>query len=433
MSKKIQFPLSALYMKDAEQLMPGGVSSPVRSFSHFGITPPIIIKAKGAYLYDIDGNKFIDFCQSWGASILGHSSKAVVAAVKKTVKLGSSFGASTPGELLLARLINKAIPSMEKIRFVSSGTEAVMSAVRAARAFTKRADVIKFNGCYHGHSDMLMVKSGSGLSTQASSAGIPEEITQHTISIPYNSIKHLTELFEQRKGEIAAVVLEPAAANMGVIVPDPSFLSKLRNLCTKNGAVLIFDEVITGFRFNSKSIQVLYSITPDLTTVGKIIGGGFPAAAVGGKAEIMDLFAPLGPVYQAGTLSGNPVAMAAGAAVLEKLNNSSCYEKISENSEFFFRGLSELEEKYDLLFPRIKGIFSIFFGKKKPSNFEEVKNGDEKRFSRFYAMMLKEGIYFSPSAYETNFINPVHNVRILKIVLEKLDKVLALIFKDTKR
>lgn len=402
--------LSSQAFNKALRLMPGGVNSPVRSFKSIGIPPVFIKKAYGSSLEDIDGNNYIDYCLSWGVSILGHAHPKVNEAAHTAIENGSSYGAPTLMETELASLIVKSTPSVEKVRLVNSGTEAVMSAIRLARAFTKRDIIVKFDGCYHGHSDMLLVKAGSGLAGQTYSAskGVPLDVVNNTISIPFNDEHALELVFERYKTNIAAVILEPVPANMGVVLPRSGFLESIRAITRQYGSLLIFDEVITGFRFCFGGVQNLLGIRPDITTFGKIIGGGFPVGAYGASAEIMSLIAPDGPVYQAGTLSGNPVAVSAGIAALKLLQDQKVYREIERKSTGFLRKLQDIADQNALQLNAYKNMFTLYFSKDRVEDFALAQKADHAAFSKLYIRLLKKGIYLSPSGYEANFISLAH-------------------------
>lgn len=394
---------------EAQKYLVGGVNSPVRSFKMLEMAPLFIKKASGKYIYDSNGKKYIDYCLSWGAIILGHNSRVVRKEVKKAIREGLSFGFCHSYEAELAKLIQKAFPSMEKMRFVNSGTEAVMSAIRLARGFTKRKKILKFDGCYHGHSDFLLVTSGSGVSElkESSSDGIPEETILNTISIPFNDIDILRNVFKDNGRDFACVILEVVPANMGVIIPDEEFLFELEKLCKRYDVILIFDEVITGFRVALGGAQGIFDIKPDITILGKIIGGGMPVACFGGRAEIMDNLAPLGSVYQAGTLSGNPVAMRAGIAVIEYLlSNSEVYSKMRDILENFKKDWER--KNIELTLNVFSTIFSIFYTEKKVKNYAEAKQQDIELFKKTYLNLLKNGILFPPSCFETCFLSEEH-------------------------
>jgi len=396
--------------REALTLMPGGVNSPVRAFRDISGHPLFISGARGSSIFDIDDNEFIDYCLSWGVCIHGHAHPEILQAAREALEKGSSFGAPTLGESGLARLIISMVPSIEKVRLVNSGTEAVMSAVRLARGYTGRPLILKFDGCYHGHSDGMLISAGSGVSGifSAGSRGITWNTMKDTLSVPFNSPDSVLQVFEKQGSQIAAVITEPVAANMGLILPEPSFLPMLRQISKHYGALLIFDEVITGFRIAMGGAQECYQVLPDLTILGKIIGGGFPVAAYGGSAEIMDLIAPSGDVYQAGTLSGNPVAVAAGIAALGMLNRPGFYKSYAELTRSFDKELLLIREKFPVTINSFNGMFSIFFDQKPPRNFQEVKETNTSIFPGFYNRVLSEGVYLSPGYFETNFISSAH-------------------------
>jgi glutamate-1-semialdehyde 2,1-aminomutase len=407
---------------EAIQYLPGGVNSPVRAFRGVGQKPVFIAKAKGSKIYDIDGNEYIDYVCSWGPMILGHAHPAVVKAVQNAAKKGTSFGAPTVAETELAKKICGAFPSIEKVRLVNSGTEAVMTAIRLARAYTRRDLLIKMAGCYHGHSDACLVAAGSGLAENAvpSSAGVPEAIANLTIVIPYNDIDAVKKAFQIHKDKIAAVLVEPVAANMGVVPPADGFLQAIRNLCNEEKSVLIFDEVITGFRVALGGAQGLFGVKADVTCLGKIIGGGLPLAAVGGQAKIMDMLAPIGPVYQAGTLSGNPIATAAANATLAILTKDDCYKKLENKSATLAEGLKEAarEANVPIVINRVGSLLSCFFTDRPIRNFEDVKSTNIPQFKAFFAEMLSRGIYIAPSAYEAMFVSLAHSKKDIKKTIE---------------
>ncbi len=396
-----------LYEK-ALKFMPGGVNSPVRAFKNVGRTPLFIEKAEGDRIYDADGNQFIDYVCSWGPNILGHANPAVIKAVKKSCDSGLTFGACHKGEIELAELIQKHIPSMEMLRLVNSGTEAVMSAVRAARGFTHRDKIIKFEGCYHGHSDGLLVKGGSGLLTNSipDSAGVPKGYTETTLLAKYNNRQSVEELFENNRDEIACVLVEPCAANMGVVPPEEGFLQFLRDITKENGALLIFDEVITGFRLSLGGAQKYYGVTPDMTTLGKIVGGGMPLAAYGGKREVMECVAPLGSVYQAGTLSGNPVAVAAGLAMLRELESSpEIYDELDRKSA----KIESAMKKAGMNVNRAGSLLTAFFTDTAVKDYDSAKTADTKRYAEYFSYLLENGIYTAPSQFEAMFVSAAHS------------------------
>ena len=402
--------------KNANNYIPGGVNSPVRAFGGTGIEPLFIDHAKGSKIYDIDGNEYIDYVCSWGPMILGHAHPKILEAVNNSAQKGTSFGAPTQSETDLAQKIIAAFDSIEKVRLVSSGTEAVMTAIRLARGFTKRDLIIKMVGCYHGHSDCLLVAAGSGVAetsseTVASSAGVPDAIARQTIVVSYNDIEAVKAVFHANKSKIAAVLIEPIAANMGVVLPIERYLQTIRNLCNEEDALLIFDEVISGFRLAMGGAQEVLGINADITTLGKIIGGGLPAAAIGGKAEIMDMLAPLGSVYQAGTLSGNPLATAAANATLDILAEEGTYEKLESSAIVLEKGLAQAakDAKIPMTINRIGSIMSCFFTDRKVLNFDDVKSTNIKIWKQFFLKMLEQGIYLAPSAYEAMFVSLAHS------------------------
>jgi glutamate-1-semialdehyde 2,1-aminomutase len=413
---------SAEAFAEAKQYIPGGVNSPVRAFGGVGLTPLFIAKAKGAKIYDIDGNDYIDYVGSWGPMILGHAQPAVVRAINKAAKKGTSYGAPTVAETELAERIYNAFASIEKLRLVSSGTEAVMTAIRLARAYTRKNLIIKMAGCYHGHSDSLLVSAGSGAAEHAvpSSAGIPPAIANLTVVIPYNDIEAVKKCFLVHRGHIAGVLVEPVAANMGVVPPADGYLEMMRGLCDAEKAVLIFDEVITGFRVSYGGAQELYGVKADITCLGKIIGGGLPLAAVGGQTQIMDMLAPMGPVYQAGTLSGNPLATAAANMTLDILAKGDCYAKLEAKSQMLAEGLKDAADVagVPIVINRVGSILSCFFTDKPVCDFEDVQSTDIHQFKKFFAGMLNQGIYIAPSAYEAMFVSLAHSKRDIEKTIE---------------
>ena len=404
--------------------MPGGVNSPVRAFGNVNSTPIFIKSASGAYLHDVDGNDYVDFIGSWGPMILGHSNPKIIKAIKDQADLGTSYGAPTEAETSIGELIRAAMPSIEKIRMVNSGTEATMSCIRLARGYTGRNKIIKFTGCYHGHVDSLLIKAGSGVSTFGlpDSPGIPEELARHTISVPYNDINTFLEVFESIKSELAAVIIEPIAGNMGFIPGDKDFLETLRIKTHESGSVLIFDEVMTGFRVSLGGAQELYGITPDLTALGKVIGGGLPVGAFGGKAEIMNFLAPEGPVYQAGTLSGNPLAVAAGKCLINELIKTNPYDELEANANHLLTNIKNemFKKEIPFSFNQIGGMFGFFFTDEFPNNFDDVSASSDKYFESFFKDCLNQGIYFAPSKYEAGFISTKHTKKILDEVINKV-------------
>ena len=404
--------------------MPGGVNSPVRAFGNVNSTPIFIKSASGAYLHDVDGNDYVDFIGSWGPMILGHSNPNIIKAIKDQADLGTSYGAPTEAETSIGELIRTVMPSIEKIRMVNSGTEATMSCIRLARGYTGRNKIIKFTGCYHGHVDSLLIKAGSGVSTFGlpDSPGIPEELARHTISVPYNDINAFLEVFESIKSELAAVIIEPIAGNMGFIPGDKDFLETLRIKTHESGSVLIFDEVMTGFRVSLGGAQELYGITPDLTALGKVIGGGLPVGAFGGKAEIMNFLAPEGPVYQAGTLSGNPLAVAAGKCLINELIKTNPYDELEANANYLLTNIKNemFKQEIPFSFSQIGGMFGFFFIDEFPNNFDDVSASSDKYFESFFKDCLNQGIYFAPSKYEAGFISTKHTKKILDEVINKV-------------
>ena len=424
--KELIRPKSIEAFKQAQQFIPGGVNSPVRAFKSVGGTPLFIKRAKGSTLIDIDDNEYIDLCLSWGVFILGHSHPLVNRAIHAAVDNGSSYGIPTLQETQLAETVHHAFPSMEKVRFVNSGTEATMSAIRVARGFTKRDTIVKFEGCYHGHADHLLVGAGSGVTNiqGSTSAGVPIDFTRHTVCLPYNDKEALNKYFIENGRKVAAIIVEPVACNMGVVIPENDYLAYLRQITEEYGALLIFDEVITGFRLSYGGAQEVYDITPDLTAIGKIIGGGFPAAAFGGKAEIMNMLAPDGPVYQAGTLSGNPVAMAAGIATTDILAQEHFYEHLSTKFDTFIDELKSIVRNKDLQLNSKGNMYTLFFNNAPVHNFEDAKHSDQKRFALYFHNMLNRGIYVSPSQFEGNFLSEAHSEndleRILKAIKESI-------------
>jgi glutamate-1-semialdehyde 2,1-aminomutase len=398
--------------EQSQKLIPGGVNSPVRAFRSVGGTPVFFKRGLGAYVWDEDDKQYIDYVGSWGPMILGHAHPAVVEAVREAAGNSLSFGAPTARELEMAELLIKLVPSMEQVRLVSSGTEATMSAIRLARGFTGRSKIVKFEGCYHGHADALLVKAGSGALTfgQPSSAGVPPEVAAHTLTLAYNDSAAVEALFNQIGNEIACVIVEPVAGNMNLIAPIPGFLQTLREQCSKHGAVLIFDEVMTGFRVALGGAQALYNIKPDLTTLGKVIGGGLPVGAFGGRADIMACLAPLGAVYQAGTLSGNPVAVAAGLTTLKLVQEPGFYDRLSARTKQFVDGLTAVarEQGVDFSAQSVGGMFGLYFSKQCPTSYAEVMQSNKEAFNRFFHAMLDEGVYLAPSAFEAGFVSAAH-------------------------
>ncbi|HWK61680.1 MAG TPA: glutamate-1-semialdehyde 2,1-aminomutase [Eoetvoesiella sp.] len=411
------------------QTIPGGVNSPVRAFRSVGGAPRFIKRAQGPYLWDADDTRYIDYVGSWGPAILGHAHPEIIRAVQEAAVDGLSFGAPTEGEIEIAEAIAKRIPSIEKVRLVSSGTEATMSAIRLARGYTNRPKIIKFEGCYHGHADSLLVKAGSGMLTfgNPTSAGVPPEFIQHTLVLDYNDLDAVRKAFEQYSKEIACIIVEPIAGNMNLIRPAAGFLQGLRELCTQHGALLIFDEVMTGFRAGPQGVQGLTGITPDITTLAKVIGGGMPVGAFGGRADIMEYIAPVGPVYQAGTLSGNPVAVAAGLATLRLLSEPGFYEKLAAQTRKLAAGLTERAAAAGIPFcaDSVGGMFGMYFTGQVPSTYAEVAACDAERFKKFFHAMLIKGVYFAPSAFEAGFVSATHDDQIIQATLDAAEQVFA--------
>ncbi|PJG86540.1 glutamate-1-semialdehyde 2,1-aminomutase [Conservatibacter flavescens] len=414
----------------AQRVIPGGVNSPVRAFKGVGGTPVFIEKAKGAYITDSEGKNYIDYVGSWGPMILGHNHPAILDAVKSAVENGLSFGAPTELEIELAELVCELIPSIEMVRMVSSGTEATMSAIRLARGYTGRDKIIKFEGCYHGHADALLVKAGSGALTlgQPNSPGVPADFAKHTLTCTYNDLNSVKQAFEQYPHDIACLIVEPVAGNMNCIPPQANFLQGLRELCTEYGAVFIIDEVMTGFRVALKGAQAYYGVTPDLTTLGKVIGGGMPVGAFGGKKEIMQHIAPLGGVYQAGTLSGNPIAMSAGLACLNELKKAGNEQRLAQLTEKLALGLKQAAEKHNIPFVvnYVGGMFGLFFtDKTEVTCYEDVMNCDSERFKQFFHAMLDKGIYLAPSAFEAGFMSLAHTEQDIDRTLQAAESIFS--------
>lgn len=415
------------------ELMPGGVNSPVRAYRAVGMTPPFIERAEESHIFDVDGNKYVDYVGSWGPMILGHAREEVVRAVTTAAVRGTSFGAPTNGEVELAEMIRNAVPSMEMMRMVNSGTEAVMSAIRAARGYTGREYIVKFEGCYHGHSDGLLVKAGSGLLTEnvPDSAGVPKAFTDTTLIARYNDLESVQRLFEQYGEKIAALIVEPVAANMGVVPPEDGFLQGLRDITKQYGAVLIFDEVITGFRLALGGAQSYYGVTPDMTTFGKIVGGGMPMAVYGGRREIMDCVSPAGPVYQAGTLSGNPVAVAAGTAMLKLLmDDTAVYDRLEEKSDRIENAFRKAVEKYHIKAQvnRVGSLMSIFFTDRPVKSFDDVQTSDLAQFAKYFRVMKAYSMYIAPSQYEAFFVNDALSEVDFQMTERAIDAALSKLF-----
>lgn len=411
--------------KRAEQVIPGGVNSPARALKAVGADPIYFDRADGPYMYDVDGNRFIDYVGSWGPMILGHCHPRVLEAIEVTLAHGTSFGAPCRQEVEMAELVCQLMPSIEMVRMVNSGTEATMSAIRVARAFTKRDKIVKFEGCYHGHGDSFLSKAGSGLATLGISScpGVPEEATKLTITIPYNDLDAVKKVFKEHSKEIAAVILEPVVGNAGLILPQDGFLKGLRDITEKEGALLIFDEVMTGFRVALGGAQARYEIKPDLTTLGKIIGGGLPVGAYGGRKDIMQMIAPSGSVYQAGTLSGNPLAMAAGIAQLKMLQQPETYVKLNTRTELLANGLSELaKKKGGMKVAHITGMVTLFFTDKEVIDFETAKKCDTDKFAKVWRKLAEKGIYWPPSQFEAAFVSAVHSSKDIEETLKAFEE-----------
>ncbi len=411
--------------EEAKKHLVGGVNSPVRAFKSVGMTPLFISKAKGSKIYDVDGNEYIDYVGSWGPMILGHTNPVVISALKEQLEYGTSFGAPTEKEIEIAKLIKKAYPSIEKVRLVNSGTEATMSAIRLARGYTGRKKIIKFDGCYHGHGDAMLVKAGSGATTLGipDSPGVPEEFAGLTLCAQFNNIDSVKKLILENKNEIACIILEPVPGNMGVVIPDIEFLKQLREITANEDIVLIFDEVMCGFRVAFGGAQELYGIQADITTLGKIIGGGLPVGAYGGKKEIMDNLAPEGPVYQAGTLSGNPLAVTAGLETLKLLQDKKVYNKLEESTKYLTDNMKAIAEKYNLkaCFKRVGSMFCMFFTDVDVVDYETAKTSDTEKFAKYFSLMLKQGIYLAPSQFEAGFVSTAHTKEDLDKTIEAFE------------
>lgn len=409
----------------SQRVIPGGVNSPVRAFRSVGGTPRFFTRGQGAWLWDADGKAYVDYVGSWGPMILGHAHPEVIRAVQETAAHGLSFGAPTERELEMAELLTRMLPSLEMVRLVSSGTEATMSAIRLARGFTGRNVIVKFEGCYHGHADALLVKAGSGALTfgQPSSSGVPADTTRHTLVLNYNDTAELEQAFAAQGKDIAAVILEPVVGNMNLVRPTPEFIRALRELTSRHGAVLIFDEVMTGFRVGPACAQGLFGVKPDLTTLGKVVGGGMPLGVFGGRRDIMEKLAPLGGVYQAGTLSGNPVAVAAGLATLRLIQAPGFFDRLSATTRKLVSGLEASAKARGIEFcgESVGGMFGLFFRSSPPTSFSEVMTSDKERFNRFFHTMLDRGVYLAPSAFEAGFVSAAHGEEELKLTFEAAD------------
>ncbi len=417
----------------AQKTIPGGVNSPVRAFRSVGGTPRFFTHGEGAHVWDADGKRYIDYVGSWGPLILGHAEPDTVRAVQEAAARGLSFGAPTAGEIELAELLTQRVPSMELVRLVSSGTEATMSAIRLARGFTGRDMLVKFEGCYHGHADSLLVKAGSGMLTfgNPSSSGVPADLAKHTLVLDYNDAQQLRDAFAKHGKSIACIIVEPVAGNMNLIAPKPEFLQAMRDLCTQYGAVLIFDEVMTGFRVGPGSAQGLYGITPDLSTFGKVVGGGMPLGAFGGRRDIMEKIAPLGPVYQAGTLSGNPLSVAAGLVTLKKIAAPGFYEALTAKTRALVDGLSAAAQQHGVTFSAqsVGGMFGLYFAAQPPTSYAAVmacnQGGKAEAFNRFFHAMLEKGIYLAPSAFEAGFVSAAHTDADIAATVAAADAIFA--------
>jgi glutamate-1-semialdehyde 2,1-aminomutase len=411
----------ALY-EEALELMPGGVNSPVRAFGAVGGTPPVIERGEGAYVYDVDGNSYIDYVLSWGPLILGHAHPRVVAALREAAGLGTSYGAPNPHEIELASLVQELMPTIEMVRFVNSGTEATMSALRLARAYTDREKIVKFEGNYHGHADMLLVAAGSGMATLGlpGSPGVPASTAQNTLTAGYNDLDSVQALFEAYPSQIAAVIVEPVAGNMGLVLPQPRFLEGLREMTSSYGALLIFDEVMTGFRVHKGGAQTLYGIKPDLTTLGKVIGGGLPVGAYGGRRDIMEMVAPIGPMYQAGTLSGNPLAMVAGIETLEGIMDDAVWERFDELGRALDEGISRAASRAGIPIyqTRLGSMGGLFFTDRPVVDYASAREADTERFGRYFRAMLDAGVYLAPSQFEVGFLSTAHGPAEVERTLE---------------
>ena len=419
---------SSKLFKQTQRVIPGGVNSPVRAFRSVGGTPLAMKKAKGPYVFDVDGNRFIDYVLSWGPMIVGHAHAAVLQAILETAKNGTSFGTPSEQEYTLANLVTSMMPAVQQIRLVNSGTEATMSAIRLARAYTKRDTIIKFEGCYHGHADHLLVKAGSGVATLGipDSPGVPRAFAQHTLTARYNDISGIERLVKKHAKKLACIIVEPIAGNMGVVLPHPEFLPFLRSITKKYGIVLIFDEVMTGFRVHSGGAQAIYKVKPDLTCLGKVIGGGLPIGAYGGRKDIMQMIAPAGPVYQAGTLSGNPVAVTAGIETLKLLNVPGVYDELEKKSKKLADGLGEAARQAKIPYyqTRVGSMLGGFFTKKPVTDYASAKKSDTKQYAKFFHGLLKEGVYIAPSQFEAAFLSTAHSSANIRKTIAAAEKVM---------
>ena len=413
----------------AQLTIPGGVNSPVRAFKAVGGTPRFIARADGPYMFDVDNNRYIDYINSWGPMVLGHNNQAIREAVIKASEYGLSYGAPTEAEIQMAELVSSIVPSMEMVRMVNSGTEATMSAIRLARGYTGKNKLLKFEGCYHGHADSLLVKAGSGALTLGvpSSPGVPDDVAKHTLTVDFNNIETVKKAFVEHGHDIACIIVEPVAGNMNCIPPVPGFLEGLRTICDEYGAILIFDEVMTGFRVSLGGAQEHFKVTPDLTCLGKVIGGGMPVGAFGGKREILTHIAPTGPVYQAGTLSGNPIAMAAGLCALNQLKVDGFYDSIFKNTQAIADGFQQMADKNGIaLSTNVAGsMFGIFFTHEKVTNFKQATSVNQAQFNQFYHSMLNEGVYMAPASYEAGFVSKMHTQDVVDATITAADKAFA--------
>lgn len=420
---------SEILFERAQKTIPGGVNSPVRAFKAVGGTPRFIARADGPYMFDVDGNQYIDYVNSWGPMVLGHNNPQIREAVIKASEFGLSYGAPTEAEVEMAELVSAIVPSMEMVRMVNSGTEATMSAIRLARGYTSKNKLLKFEGCYHGHADSLLVKAGSGALTLGvpSSPGVPDDVAKHTLTMEYNNIESVKQAFVEHGDDIACIIVEPVAGNMNCIPPSPGFLEGLRAICDEYGAVLIFDEVMTGFRVALGGAQARYGIVPDITCLGKVIGGGMPVGAFGGKREIITHIAPTGPVYQAGTLSGNPIAMAAGLCALKQLQADGFYDSIFENTQKLVDGFQKMADKNGIpLTTNIAGsMFGIFFTSEKVVNYKQAISVNQAQFNQFYHNMLSEGVYLAPASFEAGFVSKMHTPDVIEATLQAADRAFS--------
>lgn len=420
---------SEILFERAQKSIPGGVNSPVRAFKAVGGTPRFIARADGPYMYDVDGNRYIDYINSWGPMVLGHNNPEIREAVIKASEFGLSYGAPTEAEIDMAELVSSIVPSMEMVRMVNSGTEATMSAIRLARGYTGKNKLLKFEGCYHGHSDSLLVKAGSGALTLGvpSSPGVPADVAKHTLTQEFNNIDSVKQAFAEHGDDIACIIVEPVAGNMNCIPPVPGFLEGLRSICDQYGALLIFDEVMTGFRVSLGGAQEKFNVIPDLTCLGKVIGGGMPVGAFGGKREILTHIAPTGPIYQAGTLSGNPIAMAAGLCALKQLKVPGFYDSIFANTQTLADGFKKMADKNGIaLSTNVAGsMFGIFFTNQKVSNYKQAISVNQAQFNQFYHNMLNEGVYLAPASFEAGFVSKMHTSDVVEATLAAADKAFA--------